>query len=184
MKRLYAFLLVLTCLPLVGCSGMDPEELMLLKNEDPRFEQLIDVKERASTKISGLKDQLSNERKQLEMKMNEYKTVFKDHSERMQKEMSTLKDQTTKNRELYLSELQDLEQRLGEKRDLMTGLSETLKDVSNAINRKTALGFSDAEIRNWQQRRFSLEQRVVPLNEEVAKLESEISLRRKKLKYL
>ena len=177
-------LLILVSIPMAGCAQTDPQELELLKKDDPNFRQRMAEKEEARQQMVNLKAQLRESETVMDAKIGELKTIHQDKAFIVNEQFGNLKNKIMLNRQLYKAELVDYQQTLRDKKREIAEVMDTLENVTGVIGRNGSLNFSPQELAHWEERRAALESRVDPLETKVAKLEAKIGLQKKKLKYL
>lgn len=175
---------MLVCLAVGGCSEYDREELMLLKRDDPRFRNMMEMKSQVNEEIDSMESRLSDYKETMNNKITSMRAAYEEQKTKIGKRSGEMLTKVGENRKILEKELGEAEVLLERKKIDSSKVNAALSDAESVLSRSDTLKFSDAEVRNLQDRRAILETRSVPLAEDIETLTSRVNMLKKKLKYL
>ena len=127
---------------------------------------LAERKRDMEQKISTLRQTFEADKQSKEQVVNEYAARIKAQKDDFEAGYKKVKDQ--------------LEARIKMRSDI----EKAIREAQGVVSKKDKLAITGKEIGEWEARIENLQDRLGPLNDEIASLEAQASLKRKKLKYL
>ncbi len=176
-------MIVVPCL-LSSCERVDREELELLKKDDPSFQRVVGLKGEIQAQIAALKAELAQYKAVLDKRLAELKASYDGEAARLGGEIRLLQGKIDSSRSLYKGELSELEADLARKKKEYDELTKALGDLNDVLAKQGTIAFSADQSRQLADKRSGLEQKIADLSLAIQKLQSEITLKRKKLKYI
>ena len=167
-----------------GCSRENKSDLELLKKDDPYFQNMLAMKQQAEHEIKRLKGQLSEQKSLLNRKVGELQASYRREQDGVESKIQTLRAKVLSNRDVYKREIASANELLLTKEQQLGELEATLVNLKSVLEKKGELNFTPAEMGNWQEKRAGVEKRIATLQEESARLRSDIAFKERKLKYL
>ena len=179
--RILAALCAALC---AGCSQQSREELELLKKEDPRFQNAVALKSEADQEIAALRTELARRKTEFDAKVGALRAVYGEEAGRIGAEVKSLQAKAELGRAAYRTELSDLSRTLEAKKNRSQELRGAYEDLRELLGKRGPIGLSSAESQSWEAKKKDLQKKIDELGVEIQRIESEIALKRRKLKYL
>ncbi len=181
--RLLTLLLVAAFL-LPGCNNLDESERELLKRDDPAFRSILEVKDQMAGQIDSLKSDLESKKQGMQSRIDELKKNYDAEANTRQLQINKLNEAIQATRDKFKTQFDTDNQLLESKKKMISELNTAYENAKQVLGQQEALGLGQQEISEWRARVDNLKKRVEPLKTEIVELSAELSLRKKKLKYL
>lgn len=170
---------------LAGC-GDEPDraELDLLLQEDPVFHELVRTKVNLETQISGIHKELSAQKTSLDEKIQKLRGDYEASRQAKEKTIGEYEKLLTNQRADFAAGYDKSREQLHARKRMRADMEKAIREGQSVLNKKEKLAISPKETGEWEERVTNLQVRLSPLDAEISALEAQVSLKRKKLKYL
>ena len=177
-----AALLAVLCL--AGCDRVDREELELLKKDDASFEKMVGLKSDAEHQIGALKAELAQYKAVLDKKTAELRASYHQEAARLGGDIKVLQGKIDSGHGVFKAEISDLDSQISRMKKERDELSRALADLNDVLAKEGTISLSKSESQGLGTKREDLETKIADLGAQMQKLQSELVLKRKKLKYV
>jgi len=175
---------MLVVLAVTSCSSRDPEEYEFLKQDDEQFALISEQKLASDKEINKYKGEILGKKLELDKAVRKLKASFKKEFEDKTGKIRSLRDQIAKNRSDYHNETLNLKEKLSTAQTQLSEVRAAMESVEKVMSDKETIGLEGSEYEQWQARLGELENKRLSLTQEIDRLQNQIELRRKKIKYL
>lgn len=182
LNRLFIFVLMPLCVS--ACQSTDPAELELLKRDDPGFRNLMAVQDEMELRIRDLKKEIADQEAAADSKISQIKNQLESETDVRKKMIEQIESELKDTRSNFAEDVERTAETLQAKEELVKNLSSALEHAKSILDQAETLGLTDLEIKDWQNRITALTERFSATSAEVANLQDQTSLKRRKLKYL
>lgn len=145
---------------------------------------MIQRREELRRQISGLKNQMHAKQRAVDQEIQKLRSTYDADAVAGRRAMDEARKSLDVIRKSYAQALDQLEVDLESKKAEREELEEALVSARQVLEQKDAMGMGETDVANWQARIAQIEGKLGPLAEHIAQLEDEISIRKRKLKFL
>lgn len=170
---------------LSGC-GNEPDraELDLLLKEDPAFHELVRTKVNLETQIAGLRKELAEHKTRMDEKILGLRRDYDADRQTKDRSVGEYQALLAGQRRDFAAGYDKARAQLESRKRMRADIEKAIREARGVLAKKDKLAISGREIGEWEERITNLQNRLSPLDAEISALESTVSLKRKKLKYL
>lgn len=168
-----------------GCSEkVDQAELDLLLNEDPAFAELVRAKSTLESQVSALQNDLAARKRDMEQKIETMRQTYNADRGGKEQKINEYRSLIKTQKDDFTAGYDKVNAQLDARKQMRADIERAVREAQGVVAKKDKLAITGKEIGEWEARIENLQNRLGPLDAEISALESQASIKRKKLKYL